>query len=148
MADRYHNLLCIRVKMTFVVTDSCIQCKYTDCVNVCPMNCFMEGPNFLVINPDECIDCSICVPECPVDAIVGDKEVTSEQAHFIQINRDLSRHPEWKRITQRKQPLPGHEQWAPAKNKLAWLVKAEELETRYSEKHGSGQALPQLSTPD
>jgi ferredoxin len=111
--------------MTFVVTDSCIQCKYTDCVSVCPMNCFMEGPNFLVINPDECIDCSICVAECPVEAIVGDREIARDQAHFIQINRELSRHPAWKRITQPKQPLPGHEKWASVKGKLTWLLEVD-----------------------
>lgn len=112
--------------MTFVVTDSCIQCKYTDCVSVCPMNCFMEGPNFLVINPDECIDCSICVAECPVEAIVGEKEIATDQAHFIQINRELSRNPAWNRITQPKQPLPAHEQWALVKGKLAWLQKVDD----------------------
>ena len=56
--------------MTFVVSDGCIKCKHTDCVEVCPVDCFYEGPNFLVINPDECIDCALCEPECPVDAIV------------------------------------------------------------------------------
>ena len=107
--------------MPFVVTESCIQCKYTDCVNVCPMDCFMEGPNFLVINPDECIDCSVCVPECPVDAIVNEREITPGQAHFVQLNRDLSRHPAWKRITQSKKPLPDHEAWATASDKPKWL---------------------------
>ena len=57
--------------MTFVITESCIKCKYTDCVEVCPVDCFYEGPNFLAIHPDECIDCALCVPECPVDAILG-----------------------------------------------------------------------------
>ena len=107
--------------MTFVVTESCIQCKYTDCVTVCPMDCFMEGPNFLVINPDECIDCSICVGECPVDAIVGEKEIGADQAHFIQLNRELSQHPAWRRITAPKKPLPEHEKWAAVKEKLSLL---------------------------
>src|SRR3546814_15792183 len=97
--------------MTFVVTEACIQCKYTDCVSVCPMDCFMEGPNFLVIHPDECIDCSICVAECPVDAIVSDHEIADDQRHFIEINRRLAHDPQWKRITRAKQPLPDHEQW-------------------------------------
>jgi ferredoxin len=108
--------------MAFVVTESCIQCKYTDCVNVCPMDCFYEGPNFLVINPDECIDCSICVAECPVDAIVGEKELPEEQRHFIHLNRDLSRKAGWQRLTESKLPLPHHEKWAVVQDKLPFLM--------------------------
>ncbi len=107
--------------MPFIVTESCIACKYTDCVSVCPMDCFYEGPNFLVINPDECIDCSICVGECPVNAIVEENEVPADQAHFIQINRDLSQDPRWKRITSTTRPLPEHETWAGVKDKLHLL---------------------------
>lgn len=110
--------------MPFVVTENCIQCKYTDCVSVCPMDCFLEGPNFLVINPDECIDCSMCVPECPVNAIVGANEVEPGQQHFIELNRDLSRDPAWKRITRQKSPLPEHEKWAGVKNKLGLLERS------------------------
>src|SRR6476661_7814263 len=109
--------------MTYVVTESCIQCKYTDCVSVCPMDCFLEGPNFLVINPDECIDCSICVAECPVDAIVSENEVPIEQMHFIQLNRELSQQAGWKRLTQSKMPLPEHEKWAATQEKLSFLQK-------------------------
>ncbi|MBY4898878.1 ferredoxin FdxA [Cupriavidus sp. AU9028] len=107
--------------MPFVVTESCIQCKYTDCVTVCPMDCFLEGPNFLVIHPDECIDCSMCVAECPVGAIVGEHEVPPDQRHFIELNRTLSAHPDWKRITASKPPLPEHEQWATVRDKLPLL---------------------------
>jgi ferredoxin len=107
--------------MTFVVTESCIQCKYTACVSVCPMDCFVEGPNFLVIDPDDCIDCSMCVPECPVNAIAGENEVPENQRHFIDINRTLSRHPQWQKITQPKDPLPGHEDWTGVKQKLPFL---------------------------
>ncbi|ROT45589.1 ferredoxin FdxA [Pusillimonas sp. NJUB218] len=107
--------------MAFVVTESCIACKYTDCVSVCPMECFFEGPNFMVINPDECIDCSICVGQCPVGAIVEASEIAPDQAHFVQLNRDLSHDPRWKRITQAKPPLPEHEVWAATKNKLHLL---------------------------
>ncbi|TCS36295.1 ferredoxin [Paucimonas lemoignei] len=107
--------------MPFVVTESCIQCKYTDCVSVCPMDCFLEGPNFLVINPDECIDCSMCVPECPVNAIVSANEVSADQEPFVELNRTLSRHPEWKRITRPKSPLPEHEKWAAVNDKLGLL---------------------------
>jgi len=72
--------------MTFVVIDKCIRCKYTDCVDVCPVDCFREGPNMLVIDPDECIDCALCEPECPVEAIWSDDELPSEQIPFIDIN--------------------------------------------------------------
>jgi ferredoxin len=68
--------------MTFVVTESCIRCKYTDCVDVCPVGAFREGPNFLVIDPDECIDCAVCVPECPVSAIYAEEDVPSDQLDF------------------------------------------------------------------
>ena len=61
--------------MTYVVTESCIKCKYTDCVDVCPVDCFREGPNFLVIDPEECIDCTLCVAECPVEAIFAEDDV-------------------------------------------------------------------------
>ena len=98
--------------MPFVVTESCIQCKYTDCVDVCPMDCFLEGPNFLVINPDECIDCSVCVPECPVDAIVNANEIDPKQVAFVDINARLAKHPDWKPITRSKAPLPDHASWA------------------------------------
>ena len=109
--------------MAFVVTEPCIACKYTDCATVCPMGCFYEGPNFLVINPDECIDCSICVAECPVSAIVEEREISPDQAHFVKINRDLSQDPRWTRITQAKAPLPDHAGWATVKDKLHLLEK-------------------------
>lgn len=85
------------------------------------MDCFFEGPNFLVINPDECIDCSICVPECPVNAIVSEDEIAPEQAHFVQLNRELSQHPDWKRIRQPTDPLPDHQKWAEVKAKFSML---------------------------
>jgi len=65
--------------MTHVVTESCIKCKYTDCVDVCPVDCFHEGPNMLVIDPDECIDCAVCIPECPVNAIIPEEDLSEEQ---------------------------------------------------------------------
>ena len=76
--------------MTYVVTESCIKCKYTDCVEVCPVDCFYEGPEFLVIDPDECIDCGLCVPECPIEAIYPDDELPPDQIEFIEINVKLS----------------------------------------------------------
>ncbi len=89
--------------MTYVVTENCIQCKYTDCVDVCPVDCFVEGPNFLAINPDECIDCTLCVAECPAEAIFAEDDVPAEQQHFIELNARLSK--VWPVITARKEPL-------------------------------------------
>ncbi len=73
--------------MTFVVTENCIKCKYTDCVEVCPVDCFHEGPNFLVIDPDECIDCTLCEPECPAEAIFSEEELPDGQQHFKRAER-------------------------------------------------------------
>src|SRR5262245_60028166 len=80
-----------RHSMTYVVTESCIKCKYTDCVDVCPVDCFREGPNILVIDPDECIDCTLCVAECPVEAIFSEDDVPTAQKAFIAINKELSK---------------------------------------------------------
>ena len=80
--------------MTHVVCEACINCKRTDCVDVCPVDCFHEGPNFLAIDPDECIDCAVCVPECPEGAIFAEEDVPADQLDFIQINAELS-HQWW-----------------------------------------------------
>lgn len=77
--------------MTHVVTDNCIKCKYTDCVEVCPVDCFHEGPNFLAIDPQICIDCTLCIAECPADAIFSPGRVPPEQAHFFEINAELAK---------------------------------------------------------
>ena len=77
--------------MTYVVTEKCVKCKYTDCVEVCPVDCFHEGPNMLVIDPEECIDCSLCVPECPVEAIFAEDDVPPEQEAFVEMNREVVR---------------------------------------------------------
>ncbi len=84
--------------MTFIVTDACIKCKYTDCVEVCPVDCFYEGENMLVINPDECIDCGVCEPECPADAI---KPEADDLLKWVEFNRDYS--AKWPNITQKKE---------------------------------------------
>jgi len=107
--------------MTYVVTESCIRCKYTDCVDVCPVDCFREGPNFLVIDPDECIDCAVCVPECPVNAIYAEDDVPGDQQAFIQLNAELS--PGWPSITKSKAALPDADEWKEVKNKFDQLVK-------------------------
>jgi len=114
--------------MTFVVTEACIRCKYTDCVSVCPMDCFYEGPEFLVINPDECIDCSICVAECPVGAIVSESDIADDQKHFIEINRVLSQDAGYTRLSRPKNPLPNHEHWAKVANKLEFLEYPESVQ--------------------
>ena len=105
--------------MTYVVTDNCILCKYTDCVEVCPVDCFHEGPNFLVIDPDECIDCTLCVPECPAEAIFPEEELTEDQMQFLELNAELAR--EWPVITEKKEPLPDADEWNGKPNKLPLL---------------------------
>lgn len=107
--------------MPFVVTEACIRCKYTDCVAVCPMECFVEGPNFLVIDPSGCIDCSVCVPECPVDAIVNADEIAPAQAHFVALNAELARAPGWRPIRSPRAALPEAAQWSQVDSKLVYL---------------------------
>ncbi|MCM5679953.1 ferredoxin family protein [Schlegelella sp. S2-27] len=105
--------------MTHVVTDACIRCKYTDCVDVCPVDCFHEGPNFLAIDPDECIDCAVCVPECPAGAILAEDDLPAELAGWVALNAELAR--QWPVISQRQAPLPQAEQWKDTPGKLAYL---------------------------
>lgn len=105
--------------MTHVVTENCIKCKYTDCVDVCPVDCFREGPNFLVIDPDECIDCAVCVPECPADAIFAEEDLPEGQENFIALNAELTK--EWPSIIRKKDPLPDADAWKDVPNKLPHL---------------------------
>lgn len=105
--------------MTFVITEACIKCKYTDCVEVCPVDCFHEGPNFLAIDPEECIDCALCEPECPVDAIMPEDEVPDAQKHFIALNAELAK--QWPVITESKGGLPDADEWKDKKDKLELL---------------------------
>lgn len=107
--------------MTFVVTENCIRCKYTDCVEVCPVDCFHEGPNFLVIDPVACIDCSLCVPECPADAIVADDQLPADQAHFLEINAELAE--VWPVISETRSPLGEADHWVDRGEKLQYLVR-------------------------
>jgi ferredoxin len=107
--------------MPFVVTEPCILCKHTDCVDVCPMDCFVEGPNFLAIDPEECIDCSMCVPECPEGAIVNADDVSPAQRPFIALNARLARDPAWRPLTRSKAPLPEHARWRTVVQKLQLL---------------------------
>ena len=105
--------------MTFVVTENCIRCKYTDCVDVCPVDCFREGPNFLTIDPDECIDCAVCVPECPANAIYAEEDVPGDQQAFIKLNAELSR--QWPSITKRKAAPNDADEWKDKPDKLQFL---------------------------
>ncbi len=105
--------------MTYVVTENCIKCKYTDCVDVCPVDCFHEGPNFLVIDPEECIDCSLCVAECPAEAILAEDDVPPELQPFIALNAELA--GQWPLISERRAPLPDADAWNGQPDKLAKL---------------------------
>jgi len=105
--------------MTFVVTESCIKCKYTDCVEVCPVDCFHEGPNMLVIDPDECIDCTLCEPECPVEAIVSEDDLPGHQRQFLELNAELAKI--WPTLSERKDPPPDADEWKDVKDKLRYL---------------------------
>lgn len=107
--------------MTHVVTESCIKCRYTDCVDVCPVDCFREGPNFLSIDPDECIDCAVCIPECPVNAIFAEEDVPEDQKQFIELNVELSKG--WPSITRMKPHFPDSDDWKDVKEKLQYLEK-------------------------
>lgn len=109
----------IAIAMTFVVTENCIKCKYQDCVEVCPVDCFYEGPNFLVINPDECIDCALCEPECPANAIFSEDELPEGQEVFIELNAELSQ--VWPNITQIGDQPEDREEWNGKPDKLQYL---------------------------
>lgn len=105
--------------MPFVVTENCIKCKHTDCVEVCPVDCFYEGPNFLVIHPDECIDCALCEPQCPVNAIYSEDELPADQEAFIQINAELAE--VWPNITELKPAPEDAAEWKDKPNKIHLL---------------------------
>ena len=101
--------------MTYVVTENCINCKDTDCVEVCPVDAFHEGDNFLVINPEECINCTLCVSECPVDAIYPEEELPEDMLEYLALNEKLAK--KWPILNQKKHPLPESEKWAKIKDK-------------------------------
>ena len=111
--------------MPYVVTEACIKCKYTDCVEVCPVDCFYEGENTLVIHPDECIDCGVCEPECPIEAIVVDSDPRAEKT--AEMNRIFA--SSWPNITRKKDALPDADQWKDRKEKYP---------AEFSDQPGSG----------
>ena len=111
--------------MPYVVTEACVKCKYTDCVEVCPVDCFYEGENTLVIHPDECIDCGVCEPECPAEAILPDTDANADK--WLEMNREYSE--AWPNITQKKDPLPDADAFKGVENKF---------ETYFSKAPGSG----------
>ena len=112
--------------MTYIVTDPCVKCKLMDCVEVCPVDCFYEGENFLVINPDECIDCGVCEPECPVDAIKPDTE-DDPDGRWLQVNASYAK--SWPNITRKGEP--------PA-DAAKWERETGKFEKYFSEKPGKG----------
>ena len=107
--------------MTWVVGEQCINCKLGDCVEVCPVDCFHEGPNMLVIDPDECIDCALCEPECPVDAIFADDEIPEGQEKFLELNQELSQL--WPVISEAPIPPDDADDWREVEDKFKYLEK-------------------------
>lgn len=105
--------------MTYVVMENCIRCKYTDCVDVCPVDCFHEGPNYLVIDPEECIDCALCEPECPAEAIVAEDDLPAGQQQFLALNAELAKL--WPVITEVKSAPADADEWNGVEGKLQYL---------------------------
>jgi ferredoxin len=105
--------------MAYVVAEPCIKCRYTDCVEVCPVDCFHEGPTFLVIDPEECIDCGACVPVCPTNAIFAEEELPERWKEYVQLNAALA--ARWPGITEKREPLPEAERWKAVEEKRGEL---------------------------
>ena len=106
--------------MTYIVGHACINCKFSDCVETCPVEAFFEGPNMLVIDPDICIDCGACEPACPVDAINDENNVPSDEQEFVSLNAKLCK--EWPSILKKKDPMPEADKWKDEKQKRRYLL--------------------------
>ena len=119
MIGRCSNFSKGKQNMAFVVGDNCIKCKYTDCVAVCPVDAFFEGPNFLAISPIICIDCGLCEPECPAEAIFQEDALPAEQHQYLELNADLAEI--WPNITQVKAPPADADDWNGVKDKLKYI---------------------------
>lgn len=109
--------------MTYVVTENCIQCRHTHCVDICPTDAFHLGTNFVAINPEECVDCALCVPECPEDAIVAGDRLDAGNQHFLALNATLAQR--WPVLLERLAPLPDHALWSGRAGRLALLEGAD-----------------------
>ena len=107
--------------MAFIVTSACVGCKDTHCVQICPVDCFYEGPNMLVIDPDECIDCALCEPECPVNAIYSEDDLPEKYQEYLQLNKELA--DKWPNITRRKDAPADADEWANVPDKTKYLEK-------------------------
>jgi ferredoxin len=105
--------------MAYIVAEPCIKCKYTDCVAVCPVDCFYEGENMLVINPDECIDCGACEPECPVNAIFEEDDLPEKWSEYVELNARLA--DVWPNITEQHSPLPTADEFKDVESKRSLL---------------------------
>jgi len=105
--------------MAYIVAEPCIRCKYVDCVDICPVMCFHEGANCLVIDPDECIDCGACVDQCPVNAIFPEESLPEKWREFVELNARLSK--EWPVISRKKEALPSAEEFKDVESKRAFL---------------------------
>lgn len=108
--------------MPHVVADPCVRCKYTDCVSVCPVDCFHEGENMLVIDPEECIDCGACIPECPAEAIFLDEDLPAKWSAYVEINERLAQ--QWPVLTTQREPLPGADAAKNEANKVGSISEA------------------------
>ena len=107
--------------MTYLVNDKCIKCKHTDCVEVCPVDCFYEGENMLVINPSECIDCGVCVPECPEEAIISDNDISLGDSSVDWYKYNEEKSLVWPNITEKKEPYPEYETYQVMEDRIKFL---------------------------
>src|SRR3569623_606397 len=132
--------------MTFVVVDNCVKCKYTDCVEVCPVDCFHEGPNFLVIDPDECIACTLCEPECPAEAIFAEDDLPEDQVEYVALNAELAK--EWPVITEKKAAPTEADERIGKKHIFDYLERGGNSRTFFSRRgRGPGRLSPGPACP-